>query len=211
MNRVGPVMVALALGACYPTTTRPGFAPMPAAPQTELELPVPQATRAAALALDADSIPVLRTEPLDGWLVSDWFDVATMRATTARPLGDSTVRVRAWVGPSRPNYSRVIIETVYRPYLDPSRAERSLEREVSDSSPIGMRVAAVLRRLTLQYGDSAARAALESPVPPDTSGKAPARGAALPDTSAGAKAPATPPDSTGKAPRPARPDTTAGA
>ena len=63
--------------ACFPTTTRPPFLAQPSAPVFEVELPVPQATRALALALDADSIPVRRTEAKDGWIESEWFDVAT--------------------------------------------------------------------------------------------------------------------------------------
>ncbi len=54
------------LAACYPTTTRPAMTPVPSADIAEWELFVPEATRALALALDADSIPVSRTEPDDG-------------------------------------------------------------------------------------------------------------------------------------------------
>lgn len=60
------VAALLLLAACYPTTTRPAMTPVPAASVTEWELFVPEATRALALALDADSIPVSRTEPADG-------------------------------------------------------------------------------------------------------------------------------------------------
>ena len=45
----------------FPTTTRPPFQAMPSAATFEIQLLVPQATRALALALDADSIPVRRT------------------------------------------------------------------------------------------------------------------------------------------------------
>ena len=47
--------LAMLLAACYPATTRPDLLPLPDAPQVEIELFVPQATRALALALDADS------------------------------------------------------------------------------------------------------------------------------------------------------------
>ncbi len=159
MIRRAVVVLAAVSVACFPTTTRPPFGPLEAAPQAELQLPVPQATRETALALHADSVPVARTEPKDGWLESDWFDAATMQPTTARHLGPEVVKVRAFVGPSRPNFSLVRIEAVYIPMADPSREERSLERQVADSSAVGRRIAAVLAHMTAEFGDSAARAA----------------------------------------------------
>ncbi len=170
MSRAPLAAALLAAAACFPTTTRPPFASLPAAQQAELELPVPQATRETALALHADSIPVERTEPKDGWLESEWFDPITLQPTAARHIGPNVVKVRAFVGPSRPNFSLVQIEAVYIPYADPSRDERTLEREVPDSSAAGKRVAAVLAGMARQYGDSAARA---GPVPA-SSGVSPA-------------------------------------
>jgi len=76
----------LLFAACYPATTRPAFLPEPTAPVAEVELAIPEATRAAAVALDADSIPVRRTEPKDGWLESDWFDATTLQPTSRRRL-----------------------------------------------------------------------------------------------------------------------------
>jgi hypothetical protein len=150
------VVFLMAATACYPTTTRPPFEPGPAAPHAEVELFVPQATREAALALNGDSIPVMRTEPKDGWLETGWFDARTLQPTTARPLGENVVKLRAWIEPSKPNYSMITIETVYRPLVDPSRDERSLERQVSDSSPMGLKVQAILKHLTAAFGDSTA-------------------------------------------------------
>lgn len=101
MKRI--TFVALLLGAaCYPATTRPDVTPMPDAARVEVELFVPQATRALALALDADSIPVRRTEPDDGWLESEWMDAVSLQPVTGRPLGIGTVKVRAFVEPGSP-------------------------------------------------------------------------------------------------------------
>lgn len=151
------------LTACFPTTTRPAFTPVPSAPTFEIELLVPQATRALALALDADSIPVRRTEAKDGWLETDWFDVKTLRATTRRPLGPDIVKLRAFIDPSRPNHSNITIETVYRPLADPSRADRELEQQVSANSVMLSRIVALTTRLAKQYGGTAADSAVPAP------------------------------------------------
>ena len=150
---IGVVWIGLA--ACFPTTTRPPFKPEPSAPTFEVELQVPQATRALAVALDGDSIPVHRTEAKDGWLETEWFDVNTLRATTRRPLGPDIVKVRAFVDPSRPNHSNITIETIYRPYADPSRPERQLEQQVAANSVILARIVGLATRLARQYGGAA--------------------------------------------------------
>ncbi|MES1259812.1 MAG: hypothetical protein ABUL71_04390 [Gemmatimonadota bacterium] len=152
--------------ACYPTTTRPAFSPLPTASTFEIELLVPQATRAVALALNADSIPVRRTEAKDGWLESDWFDASTLKATSQRILGTGVVKVRAFVDPSRPNHSNITIEVVYHPLADPSRPERELEQQVPSDHPIFGKIVLLTTQLVKQYGappDSAAAAPVKKP------------------------------------------------
>jgi hypothetical protein len=148
-----PLLAALLVAACYPTTTRPSLTPLPEAAVAEWELFVPEAMRTLALALDADSIPVSRTEPDDGWLETPWFDAATLRPTTRRPLGEGVVRLRAWADPARPNHSAVTVEVVYIPAADPSREGRALERQVSVAHPVAQRVALVMARLSKEYGE----------------------------------------------------------
>jgi hypothetical protein len=138
--------LVLAAG-CYPATTRPDLMPMPDAQRVEIALFVPQATRALALALDGDSVPVRRTEAEDGWLESEWIDAVSLQPVPGRPLGVGVVKVRAFVEPGRPNHSVLIVETVYRPVADPSRPERDLERQVPSGHPVAARVARVLQRL----------------------------------------------------------------
>ncbi len=122
-------------------------------PTAELQLAIPQATRAVALALDADSIPVRRTEAADGWLESEWFDAGTLRPTKHRRLGPGVVKVRAWIDPSRPNYSTVTIETVFRPLADPSRSDRELEQQVAAGHRVAGKVQLALASLTKLYGE----------------------------------------------------------
>lgn len=153
MNRLLPMLACTLLFACYPSTTRPHIVPQPGSAVMELELFLPEATREVALALNADSIPVRRTEPGDGWLESEWFDARTLLPTRRRPLGMDIVKVRAFVEPSKANHSLVTIETVYRPVADPSRDGRSLERQVPVQHPISIRVAGIVNRLTLAHGE----------------------------------------------------------
>ncbi len=153
MRRLGLALLLLASPGCYPTTTRPDIEPVPGASRIEVELFVPAATRALAVALDADSIPVSRTEPEDGWLETPWFDATTMRPTTRRPIGPEVVKVRAFVTPGRPNWSVIDVETVYRPLADPSALGRDLERQVPVGHPAAVRVKAVLDSLLREYGE----------------------------------------------------------
>ncbi len=172
------MMAALLLGAaCYPTTTRPPFVSLPSATVVEWELSVREATQELALALDADSIPVRRTESADGWLETGWFDAATLRPTTRRPIGVDIVRLRAWADPSRPNHSSITVETVYRPLDDPSRDDHSLDRVVPPNHPVAIRVGMLLDRLTKKFGDPGEVAA--PAVAPDTGLK---KKAAKPDS-----------------------------
>jgi hypothetical protein len=143
---------AVLVAACFPTTSRPAFTVMPDATSREIELPMDRATTALALALDGDSIPVLRTMAKDGWLETGWFSVSTMQPTTDRPLGPDVVKVRAFVGPARPNYSSVVVETVYRPIADPSESPRELEEQVPADHPVALRVKATLQKMVDQYG-----------------------------------------------------------
>ena len=105
-----------------------------------------------AEALKADSFPVTKVEPRDGYLETPWFD-STGVVTHRRPLGLGVVRLRAWVDPSRPGHSYVTIETVYRELADPSLPERELDRELPADHPVRRRLLEALKRLGEEYGD----------------------------------------------------------
>jgi hypothetical protein len=150
---IGPrLALLLAIASCYPATTRPDLQPVPGALRIEIELFVPQATRALAVELDADSLPVRRTEPDDGWLESEWIDARTLQATTRRPVGPDVVKIRAFVEPGRPNHSVLYVETVYRQVADPARPDRDLEVQVPVGHAIGDRVARVVERMAQEHG-----------------------------------------------------------
>jgi len=146
------VLLILAFVAgCKATTTRPYFPPVTGAPQTEIELSVRQATEALADVLKGDSLPVTRVEPRDGLVETAWFSVHDKRVSHGRHLGSDVVQVRAWVDPSRPGHSRVVIETVFRPLADPSLSPRSLDRQVPPDHPIGKRMSEIITELAKLY------------------------------------------------------------
>lgn len=165
--------IVMLLAACSPATSRPAFPPVPEARIGEVELEVPQATERLARELTAAGIPVNRVAPRDGYLETAWFDTATGKAVGARTSGGDRVRVRGWVRPSRHGYSELTVETVYRPFADPSAAPRELERSVPFAHPVRARVRAAfaaLRALTaVEEPDAVPIASRRSPrVRPDS-------------------------------------------
>ena len=152
MSRLTPLAV-LALIACQASTTRPTFGPVTGAQVAVLELDVTRTTTLVAAALKADSFPVTVLEPRDGFLETPWFDSATFRPTSKRPVGRDVVRVRAWVDPEKPGHSRVTVETLFRDIVDPSLPQRELDREVPPDHPTAVRVRAVLDSLRKRYGE----------------------------------------------------------
>lgn len=147
MKFTSAVTLAVLLAACDPTTRRPTFLPRPEAATTELELAVPAATRALAEALEADSVPLARIVPRDGFVETPWLDAATMKPASRRPLGPSVVLLRGWVDPSRYGYSRLTVEVVYRAVVDPSLPVRETEAAVPYANPARARVRTLLGRL----------------------------------------------------------------
>ena len=117
-----------------------------------MRLPAGEATRLLAAAFEADSMPIQRVVPRDGWLESTWFDAPSGRHIGRRPIGLHTVRVRAWADPTHPGSSKVTVETVYRPLADPSLAERELDRQVPRDHPVAIKVRAALQDLVKRFG-----------------------------------------------------------
>jgi hypothetical protein len=151
-SRRATVGIAAALAGCQPATTRPPFPPVPEAAITEMRLPAGEATRLLAEAFRADSMPMGRVVPRDGWLETTWFDAPSGRHTGRRPIGASTVRVRAWADPTHPGSSKVTVETIYHPLADPSLPERELDKQVPHDHPVAIKVRAALQDLVKRYG-----------------------------------------------------------
>ena len=160
--------VLLLLLSCRATTTRPYYLPIPTAAVAEIELEIPEATRVLAEALARDSIALSVIREQDGFIDSGWLAAGTLEKTSARPLGQDVVRVRAWVNPSKQFWSELVIEATYRPFDDPSRPERELEAPLPDDHALQRKLAGVIRRLVEQHGDPSTLPAAPRPVKPDT-------------------------------------------
>ncbi len=162
------------LAGCRATTKRPSFVPLPEAEHAEVgfgllnkDSSIARITDSVVAYLKADSIPVSLVRRVDGYLETPWFDAKSLRPTSARPLGEDVVRVRAWVDASKPGFAHVEIETVYVPAADPSLRERDTEVAVPLPHPVNRRVAGSLKRLNEKYGapDEEKEKAVRKPAP----------------------------------------------
>jgi hypothetical protein len=166
-GRSASLGIAAAFAACQPATTRPPFPPVPEAAITEMRLPAGEATRLLAQAFQADSMPIQRVVPRDGWLETTWFDAPSGRRTGRRPIGVNTVRVRAWADPTHPGSSKVTVETIYHPLADPSLPDRELDKQVPRDHPVAIKVRAALQDLVKRYGGPPAPVAPPAAGPED--------------------------------------------
>ena len=129
---------ALVVTACTPTTTRARFAPMPEALHAVINAPPARVAVVAESLLVADSMRVAYVSARDAWLESREFA--------------GTTRIRLWADPDVPGKSRVTIEATYRPFEDPSRQRRDLERAAPTESPGAQRAAKLLEALKEKLG-----------------------------------------------------------
>lgn len=144
------------LVSCSATTTRPSFPPLPTAAVAEIELAIPEATRALAEGMARDSIALSTIQEKDGFIDSGWLDARTLEHTGRWPLGIDVVRVRAWVNPAKQFWSELAVEATYRPIADPSRPARELDRPLPEDHPLQKRLGGVIQKLIVQYGDAEA-------------------------------------------------------
>lgn len=126
--------------------------PYPEAAGVEIRLRPQEATRRLAEALQADSLPPARVRLRDGYIETVWLDSATGRPTTRRPLGTDVVRLRAWADPGRPGNTVLTVETLFRPFADPSLPERELERPVPRTHPTAVKVERILAAMLERHG-----------------------------------------------------------
>lgn len=146
-------LFTLLLSACQASTNRPIFYPVTGASTAVIRMSGERALATLVEQLRADSVPISRVETRDGYAESPWFDSATGQATGRRPLGTDVVRVRAWVDPEKPQYSRLTVESVYRQVADPSLPPRELDQQLPPTHPVAARVQTVLDSLVARYGD----------------------------------------------------------
>ena len=105
-------LVLAVVFACNPATTRPEFLPFPDAPSVVLYARPPRVATEVQAWLAAQGLKVLPSDPRDAYVETEW---------------SKDFKIRCWADPDAPGKSRLTVEAVYRPMLDPSRTERDLE------------------------------------------------------------------------------------
>ena len=130
--------VCLLLAACTPVTTRPDFKPDPRALVAVLNARPERVAVALDSLLPAESLEVARFNVRDAYVETHWFDPGRHRSYRHdRDIADlpATVKIRCWADPWVPGQTRLTVEPVYRPRVDPSRTERDLEVIAPRSTP----------------------------------------------------------------------------
>jgi hypothetical protein len=138
--------VVMALAACNPASSRPALAPYPEDLSILLGGPVSYITSEAGGWFESQGIHTEWISAEDGYVETTWYNTDTHQSTSG--TGDigtlqTTFKVRVWVDPDAPGKSKMTVEAVYRPSVDPSRTERDLER----SAPPGSGGAVLVQRL----------------------------------------------------------------
>jgi hypothetical protein len=149
------VLVLACLAGCNPASTRPAIAPFPEAKALLLTGGVREITMEIGGWLAAQSIHTEWVSAEDGYVESTWYDTDTRQSTGGTgSIGDLqvTVKIRCWVDPDAPGRSRLTVEAVYRPQVDPSRAERDLERPVPPGSGGAVLVQQLIDEMQRKFG-----------------------------------------------------------
>ncbi len=143
LRRVRPTVrlfVAFCLLSCTPVTTRPDFRPDPRALVVLLDARPERVTAALATLVPAESLEVERFTVRDGYVETAWYDTRAVHHQGDVTDLAATVKIRFWADPYVPGQTRLTVEPVYRPRVDPSRTERDLEVILSKEDP-GYKVA----------------------------------------------------------------------
>jgi len=153
-NGVSAVLVVLAI-SCNPASTRPDFRPLPQAPTELLATSRERIIPILTTLVEAESLRVRRSNAVDGYLETDWFNLRTHRSyRDNRYVPDlaHTVKLRCWTDPYVPSQAILTIEVVYRPRYDPSRTERELEALVLPDHDGHALVDSLLKRARERFG-----------------------------------------------------------
>ena len=157
-RRVRTVAVlAVLAAACNPASSRPGFMPYPEDLSTLVTGSVPAVASAAGAWFESQGIHLEWINVEDGYVETTWYDTDTHQATSGTgDLGTmmTTFKLRVWVDPDAPGKSKVTVEAVYRPVLDPSRMERDLERNAPPGSGGAVLLQSLVAELQSKFGGS---------------------------------------------------------
>jgi len=139
------------LAACSPVTTRPDFLPSPQALHGTVDATRQQLVPEIATWLAAAGLPVASRSVQDGYAETVWqrAESPAPPAASHAPPAALPVKLRVWVDPYIPGSSTLVVEVVYRPFVDPSRSPRELEVLVPSGHPgyvIGERLIEAMRK-----------------------------------------------------------------
>jgi len=154
---VQAAMVAIALAACNPASSRPGFMPYPEDVSVLLPGSVPAIASAVGAWMASQGMHTEWVSTEDGYVESTWYNTDTHLSTSGTgDLGTTmaTFKVRVWVDPDAPGKSKMTVEAVYRPLLDPSRTERDLERNAPPGSGGAVLVQNLIDEMQHKFGGS---------------------------------------------------------
>jgi hypothetical protein len=145
----------LFLASCTPITTRPPFFPDPRAPVVILNARPEPVTIGIDSLVRAESLEVAHINIRDYYVETAWYDTKTHRsAHHERDIHDleTTIKIRFWADPWVPGQTRLTVEPVYRPRVDPSRRERDLEVVLSKDDE-GYKIAmTMVEKLKKRFG-----------------------------------------------------------
>jgi hypothetical protein len=138
-----------------PVSTRPDFRPDLRAPVVILNARPEPVTIGIDSLVRAESLEVAHVNVRDSYLETAWYNTKTHHtAHHEREIHDlsATVKLRFWADPWVPGQTRLIVEPVYRPRVDPSRTERDLEVILSKDDE-GYKIAMkLLEKLKKRFG-----------------------------------------------------------
>ncbi len=126
----------MAVAACaHFGGVRPVYGPVPGSLSLQLTAQPDAVIVAAVKEVQAAGLRVARVAPDEGYLETEWYDVATKRSVSASAKDfDHIVKVRLFADPTA-GKTHLAAEAVVRIAYDPSEPERDLERMVPDSTP----------------------------------------------------------------------------
>lgn len=124
----------LAAWGCNPSTTRPLFLPYPEASTGAVRAARPQLVARVAAWLDSAGMTVAVSNARDGYVETRWGRSARSDSSSDGH-GAAQFKLRVWVDPDVIGSSRLVVEAVYRPLLDPSRSSREQEKPVPEDHP----------------------------------------------------------------------------
>jgi hypothetical protein len=148
-----PAAIALTLVAACPNLggIRPLYGPVPGSIAVELNTTPDIVIAAAARDVATLGFRVAASAANEGYLETEWFDVAARRSVTARARDlDRVVKLRFFADPAA-GKTHLAAECVRRIADDPSLPPRDLERMVPDSTPGRVLLDSIVGRLKAEF------------------------------------------------------------